>query len=95
MDPEQHLEPHQEPTPGPTVGPTALSGPDVIEAVPAIGAEGLARAEMPAAESKPLHMVVTALIPCSDLEQHLRAWEPWRPNRPHHWLSTSMMCQSS
>ena len=30
-------------------------------------AEGLAQGEMPAAESKPLQVVVTALIHCSDL----------------------------
>ena len=67
----------------------------MIWAVPASGAEGLARAEMPTAESKPLHVVVTALIPCSDLEGHLSRWEPWRPNRAHHLLSKSTMCQDS
>ena len=67
----------------------------MIGAVPSMGAEGLARAEMPAAETRPLHMVVAALIPCSDLEGHLRPWESWRPNRPHHRLSRSSVGQSS
>ena len=40
MKPEQHLKPPQEPTPGPTVGSAALSGPDVIAAIPAIVEEG-------------------------------------------------------
>ncbi|CAK7321966.1 hypothetical protein VULLAG_LOCUS23706 [Vulpes lagopus] len=50
---------------------------------------------MPAAESKPVQMVVTGLIPYSDLEGHLHPWEPSRPYRPHHRLSRSSICLSS
>ena len=50
---------------------------------------------MPTAESKPLQMVVPALIPCSVLEGHLSRREPWRPKRAHHLLSKSTMCQDS
>ena len=63
--------------------------------MPAIGAEGLARAEMPAAESKPLLMAVTGLIHASDLEGQLRPGEPCRPNMPHQRLSRSTMCRTS
>ena len=63
--------------------------------MPAIGADGLARAEMPAAESKPLLMAVTGLIQISDLEGQLRPWEPCRPNMPHHRLSRSTVCRAS
>ncbi|CAD7681098.1 unnamed protein product [Nyctereutes procyonoides] len=66
---EQHPEPPQEPAPAPTVGPAAPSGPEVIEQVLAAGAEGLARTEIPAAELKPLQIVVTALFYCSTLEE--------------------------
>ena len=37
--PEQQAEPPRDPAPGLTVGPAASSGPDVMEAVPASGAE--------------------------------------------------------
>lgn len=47
--------------------PATPSGPEGIEAVPGTAAEGLAQVEMPAAESMPLQVVVTALIHCSDL----------------------------
>ncbi|XP_077770034.1 uncharacterized protein LOC144323453 isoform X3 [Canis aureus] len=66
---EQHPEPPQKPAPASTVGPAAPSGPEVIEQVLAAGAEGLARTEIPAAESKPLQIVVTALFHCSTLEE--------------------------
>ena len=66
---EQHPEPPQEPAPASTVGPAAPSGPEVIEQVLAAGAEGLARTEIQAAESKPLQIVVTALFHCSTLEE--------------------------
>ncbi|XP_038415124.1 ral guanine nucleotide dissociation stimulator-like isoform X3 [Canis lupus familiaris] len=50
-----------EPAPAPTVGPAASDGPEVLEAALAAGAEGLAPAEVPAGEAKPLQIVVTAL----------------------------------
>ncbi|KAM8933066.1 uncharacterized protein AAEQ78_019573 [Lycaon pictus] len=50
-----------EPAPAPTVGPAASEGPEVLEAALAAGAEGLAPAEVPAGEAKPLQIVVTAL----------------------------------
>ncbi|CAD7693229.1 unnamed protein product [Nyctereutes procyonoides] len=56
---KQHPESPKEPTPAPTVGPAAPSGPEVIEQVLAI----------PAAESKPLQIVVIALFHCSTLEE--------------------------
>ena len=40
--PEEHPESPQEPAPGPTVGPAAPSGPEVMQPVPAAGAEGMA-----------------------------------------------------
>ncbi|CAK7295701.1 hypothetical protein VULLAG_LOCUS4902 [Vulpes lagopus] len=40
-----------------------------MELVPAAGAEGLARAGMPAAVFKPRHVVVRPLNPCPDLEE--------------------------
>ncbi|CAK7294868.1 Ral guanine nucleotide dissociation stimulator-like 1 [Vulpes lagopus] len=49
------------------LGPAAPWGPEGIEAVLAAGAEGLARAEVPAGEAKPLQIVVTALVHCSTL----------------------------
>ncbi|CAK7306967.1 hypothetical protein VULLAG_LOCUS12929 [Vulpes lagopus] len=61
--------PRKEPTPALTVGPYEASGPEVIEQVTAAGAECLARAEMPAAESEPMHVVVTPLIHCPDVEE--------------------------
>ena len=59
----------QERAPGPTMGPAAPSGPEGMEAVLAAGAEGLARAEAPAGEAKPLQIVVTALVHWSTLEE--------------------------
>ena len=59
----------QERAPAPTMGPAALSGPEGIEAILAAEAEGLARAEAPAGESKPLQIVVTDLVHCSVLEE--------------------------
>ncbi|XP_077704619.1 uncharacterized protein LOC144284153 [Canis aureus] len=50
-----------EPAPAPTVGPAASNGPEVLEAALAAGAEGLAPAEVPAGEAKPLQIVVTAV----------------------------------
>ncbi|XP_022259646.1 nischarin-like isoform X3 [Canis lupus familiaris] len=67
--PKQHPEPCQETTPAPKVGPDEASGPEVVEQVTAAGAECLAQAEMPAAECKPMHVVVTPLIHCPDLEE--------------------------
>ena len=69
LDPKEHPEPPQEPAPAPTVGPAEASGPEVIERVPAAGAEGLARAVMLAPESKSVHVVVAPLIPCTDEEE--------------------------
>ncbi|CAD7680356.1 unnamed protein product [Nyctereutes procyonoides] len=66
--PKQHPEPCQEPTPAPLAGPTEASGP-VIEPVTAAGAECLVRVEMRAAESTPMHVVVTPLLHCPDLEE--------------------------
>ncbi|CAK7294824.1 hypothetical protein VULLAG_LOCUS4305 [Vulpes lagopus] len=51
------------------MGPAEASGPGVIEPVMAAGAECLARAAMPAAESKPMHVMVTPLIHCPHLEE--------------------------
>ena len=48
------------------MGPAEASGPEVIELVMAAGAECLARAAMPAAESKPMHVMVTPLIHCPE-----------------------------
>ena len=67
--PEQHPEPRQEISAATTMGPAEASGPGVIEPVPAAGAECLARAAMPAAESKPMHIVVTLLIHFPDLDE--------------------------
>ncbi|KAM8932875.1 uncharacterized protein AAEQ78_019386 isoform 1-T2 [Lycaon pictus] len=50
-----------EPAPAPTVGPAASDGLEVLEAALAAGAEGLAPAEVPAGEAKPLQIAVTAL----------------------------------
>lgn len=66
--PEQHHEPRQQPTPAPKVGADEASGPEVIELGGTVGAECLARAQMPAAESKPMHEVVTPLIHSPDKE---------------------------
>ena len=66
-DPEAEALP--EPAPAPTVGPAASDGPEVLEAALAAGAEGLAPAEVPAGEAKPLQIVVTALVHCSALEE--------------------------
>ncbi|CAD7680203.1 unnamed protein product [Nyctereutes procyonoides] len=61
--------PLQQPAPAPTPGPTASVGPEVIEDILAAGAEGLAPAEVPAGEAKPLQIVVTALVPCCTLDE--------------------------
>ena len=45
-----------------------------MEPVTVAGAECLPRAEMPAAESKPLQVLVTPLIYCPDLEEPLHPW---------------------
>ncbi|CAD7679514.1 unnamed protein product [Nyctereutes procyonoides] len=79
---EQHPESPQEPAPAPTVAPAAPSGPEVIEQVLAAGAEGLARTEIPAAESKPLKIVVTGLFHCSTLEEPLAPSAS--PEEDHH-----------
>ena len=60
--PVQYPEPPQQPTPAPTSGPAKASEPEVIELV----TEG---AEKPAAETKPMHVVVTPLTHCSDLQE--------------------------
>ncbi|XP_038444841.1 ral guanine nucleotide dissociation stimulator-like [Canis lupus familiaris] len=65
----KHPEAAQEQVPAETVGTAAPSGPAGIQAVPAAGAEGSARAEAPAGEVKPLQIVVTALVHCSALEE--------------------------
>ncbi|XP_072633784.1 uncharacterized protein [Canis lupus baileyi] len=65
----KHPEAAQERVPALTVGTAAPSGPAGIQAVPAAGAEGSARAEAPAGEVKPLQIVVTALVHCSALEE--------------------------
>ncbi|XP_038445382.1 ral guanine nucleotide dissociation stimulator-like isoform X2 [Canis lupus familiaris] len=65
----KHPEAAQEQVPALTVGTAAPSGPAGIQAVPAAGAEGSARAEAPAGEVKPLQIVVTALVHCSALEE--------------------------
>ena len=44
------------------MGPDEASGPEVIELGRAVGAECLARVEIPAAELKPMHEVVKSLI---------------------------------
>ena len=62
--PVQYPEPPQQPAPAPTSGPAKASGPEVIELV-------TARTEMPAAETKPMHLVVTPLIHCSDMQELL------------------------
>ncbi|XP_077712629.1 uncharacterized protein LOC144288745 [Canis aureus] len=67
--PEQPHELRQEATPATIVGPNEASGPELIEPVTAARAECLARAEMPAAESEPMHLVVTPLIHCLDVEE--------------------------
>ncbi|CAK7307390.1 Zinc metalloprotease ZmpB [Vulpes lagopus] len=67
--PEQHDEPRQEAATAPAVGPAEASGHEVIEPVTAAGTECLVRAEMPAAESEPMHLVVTPLIHCPDVEE--------------------------
>ena len=51
----------------------------------AVGAECLARAEMPAAEAKPIYMAVTRLIHCPDLEEppaHLATLQEELPRAP-------------
>ena len=68
-DTEKHPEPRQEPTPALTVGLAEASGPEVIELVLAAGAEGLARAEMLAPESKSVHLVVAPMVPCPNEEE--------------------------
>ncbi|CAD7666358.1 unnamed protein product [Nyctereutes procyonoides] len=50
-------------------GPAASVGPEVIEAMLTAGAEGLAPAEVPAGEAKPLQIVVTALVHRSTLDE--------------------------
>ena len=50
------------------MGPDEASGPEVIELGRAVGAECLARAQMSAAETKPMHEVVTPLIQSPDKE---------------------------
>ncbi|CAD7680185.1 unnamed protein product [Nyctereutes procyonoides] len=62
-------EPIQQPAPAPTLGPAASVGPEVIEAMLTAGAEGLAPAEVPAGEAKPLQIVVTALVHRSTLDE--------------------------
>ncbi|CAD7680354.1 unnamed protein product [Nyctereutes procyonoides] len=69
LAPEQHPEARQEPSPAPTMGPAEASGPGLIEPVMAAGAECLARVAMPAAESKPMHVMVTPRIHCPHLEE--------------------------
>ncbi|XP_048951785.1 uncharacterized protein LOC112669706 isoform X2 [Canis lupus dingo] len=59
---EQHPESHQEAAPATIVGPTEASGPELIKPVKAAAAGCLARSEMLAAESKPMHEAVTPLI---------------------------------
>ncbi|CAD7680355.1 unnamed protein product [Nyctereutes procyonoides] len=66
---EQHPEPPQESTPATTMGPAETSGTEVFELDTAAGAECVAQVEMPAAESKQIHVVVTLLIHCPDLEE--------------------------
>ncbi|CAD7680496.1 unnamed protein product [Nyctereutes procyonoides] len=68
-DPEQHPEPPQERARASTVGPAAPSGSQGMELVPAAGAEGVARAGMPAAVYKARHVVVRPLNPCLDPEE--------------------------
>ena len=60
--PVQYPEPPQQPAPAPTSGPAKASEPEVIELV-------TARAEKPAAETKPMHVVVTPLTHCSDMQE--------------------------
>ena len=67
--PEQHHEPRQEAATAPTVGPAEASGHEVIELVTAAGAKCFARAAMPAAVAKPMHMVVTLLIHFPDPDE--------------------------
>ncbi|CAD7680634.1 unnamed protein product [Nyctereutes procyonoides] len=55
--------------PSSTVVSAAPSGTDVMEPVPATGAEGLVSAEMPATETKTRYMVVRPLNHCPDLEE--------------------------
>ncbi|CAD7680536.1 unnamed protein product [Nyctereutes procyonoides] len=62
--PVQYPEPPQQPAPAPTSGPAKASGPEVIELV-------TARTEMPAAETKPMHVVVIPLTHCSDMQELL------------------------
>ena len=65
--PEQYPEPPQESTPGTTMGPAETSGTEVFELDTAAGAECVAQVEMPPAESKQIHVVVTQLLHCPDL----------------------------
>ncbi|CAK7294996.1 hypothetical protein VULLAG_LOCUS4395 [Vulpes lagopus] len=67
--PEQHPEPPKEPAKAPTVGPAEASVPDLFELGMTVGAECLARIKMPTAESKSMHVVVTPLIHCANLEE--------------------------
>nr|XP_025845160.1 predicted GPI-anchored protein 58 [Vulpes vulpes] len=90
--PEQHPNPPQEPTPAPTVWPAAPSGPEVTEPVPAAGGEGLAQAEMPAAEFKSMHMVLAPMIPHPDEEPPAPSATRWR-SRPWRLQSGSPKCQ--
>ena len=60
--PVQYPEPPQQLAPAPTLGPAKASGPEVIELV-------MARAEKPAAQTKPMHVVVTPLTHCSDMQE--------------------------
>ena len=54
----------------------------MIEAVAAIGTEGLATAKVPAVESKAQQMVLTALIHFSNLHGHQCPWELWWQKDP-------------
>ena len=66
---EQHPKRNQEPARATTLGQAETYGPEQFEPGMAVGAECLARAEMPAAESEPMHLVVTPLIHCLDVEE--------------------------
>ncbi|CAD7680465.1 unnamed protein product [Nyctereutes procyonoides] len=87
FSPEQHPNPPQEPTPAPTVGPVAPPGPEVTEPVLAAGGEGLAQDEMPAAESKSMHMVLAPMIPHPDEEPPAPSATRWR--RPPEQLAST------
>ncbi|CAK7322181.1 hypothetical protein VULLAG_LOCUS23840 [Vulpes lagopus] len=51
---------------------------------------------MPAAESKPLQTMVTALIPCADLERHLHPGSPGgRSGLTILYVHRSSKCRSS